>query len=158
MLAAGLAKRFSCGIYNMNNSHYRVLFTVAAAFNFLFAIVSGLFPVAFFGGLLGIAPPDDPWPWRYTAVLVGCCGLLYAYAAWRPQRGGAAVAVGLLTKIGGPCGWLISVWMGTGSVRLFPLILVGDMIWWLPFAYYLLHRWKQRQHTAMQKNRSNGNQ
>jgi len=46
--------------------------------------------------------------------------------------------------VSGPLAWLASVWMGTASHRIFPLVVVGDLAWWLPLAYYLMRQWEWR--------------
>ncbi len=129
----------------MQKTYFRVMLAAAATYNFVFAAISGIFPEAFFQSLLAIDPPGNPWPWPYTAVLVGACGFLYAYAAWKPDHGDIAVGIGLLTKICGPAGWLLSVWIGAGSIKLWPLVLVGDLIWWAPLLHYLLRRRQRRE-------------
>ncbi|MEQ8786825.1 MAG: hypothetical protein RIC55_11025 [Pirellulaceae bacterium] len=123
---------------------YRALFALAAIYNIVFALWSGLWPRAFFGLLLRMEPPEKPAPWPAVAVIVGLCGLLYAYAAWRPQRADLPVALGLLTKIAGPLGWLVAVWQEQWPVQTFPLVLLGDIIWWFPMLAYLLRGWPMR--------------
>lgn len=119
---------------------WRVLLAVAAGYNWTFAVVSGLWPEWFFA-LFGAGPPEQ---WRPVTVVVATCGLLYAYAAWRPDGGDVAVTIGLLTKVLGPVAWLAGVFVGTQSPRIFPMVLVGDMLWWLPFVAYLTRRHKHR--------------
>jgi hypothetical protein len=50
-------------------------------------------------------------------------------------------AVGLLGKILGPAGWLLTVYRGELPARTFPLILCNDLVWWLPFGWYLIWMW-----------------
>jgi small multidrug resistance pump len=123
---------------------YRALFALAAAYNFVFALWSGLLPHAFFRLLLRMPPPKEPAPWPLVAIAVGLFGLLYAYASFRPQRADIVVAIGLLTKVAGPLGWLIAVAREQWPVRTFPLVLLGDVIWWFPLLAYLLRRSRLR--------------
>src|SRR5207249_9006198 len=48
------------------------------------------------------------------------------------------VAIGLLGKVLGPCGWALAVRSGELPPRTFTLILLNDIVWWLPFALFLL--------------------
>ncbi len=112
---------------------------MAAVLNVVLAIVSGLFPDPFFA-LFATVPPDDPCPWSWVAVAIGACGLLYLYAAWRPEQADVAIAVGLVSKMMGPIAWLGMLGLGRATPALFPLVVGGDIIWWLPFAWFLLRR------------------
>lgn len=91
-----------------------------------------------------MSPPDEPFPWSWVAAMVGAFALLYAWAAWRPERGDVAIAIGLAAKVGGPVAWLGMVCAGRATASLFPLVMSADMIWWLPFCWYLLRgsRWR----------------
>lgn len=96
-----------------------------------------MFPTQFFA-LFEMSPPDEPVPWSWVAALVGAFAFLYAYAAWRPERGDIAIAIGLTAKVAGPVAWLGMVVAGRAAPSLFPLVLCTDLIWWLPFGWYLL--------------------
>jgi hypothetical protein len=124
---------------------YRILFALAALYNVAFAAVSGAFPRAFFDALFGVEQPEMPLvPWSAVVLLVGCFGLLYAYAAWRPERADLAIAIGLATKVVGPLAWLGAVTLEQWPVQTFPLVLVGDIVWWFPFLGYLLRNSARR--------------
>ena len=71
-------------------------------------------------------------------MVVGLYGLLYAYAVVRLERAFPIIAVGLAGKIFGPLGWLLAINSGQWPLRTFPLILFNDLIWWLPFGWFLL--------------------
>jgi hypothetical protein len=73
-------------------------------------------------------------------MLVGAFAILYGYAAWKPDRGDVAIAIGLTAKVAGPTAWLGMVVAGRAAPSLFPLILCTDIIWWLPLCWYLLRR------------------
>ena len=116
---------------------YRGLFSAAACYNLSFALLSGCFPSWFFQ-LFGVKPPSEPFSWSLVAGLIAIFGLLYAYAAIVPKHADWAITCGLATKVLGPVGWLVGVAIGEQSPRLFPLMLVGDILWWFPFLFYLL--------------------
>lgn len=71
-------------------------------------------------------------------MVVGLYGLGYGYAAWRLDRAGPFVAIGLAGKVLGPIGWAGAVISGEWPIRTFPLIAFNDIAWWLPFSLFLL--------------------
>src|SRR5258708_13682693 len=71
-------------------------------------------------------------------MVVGLYGVGYAYAAWRLDRATPFVAIGLMGKLLGPTGWILTVHRGEWPVRTLGLILFNDVIWWVPFALFLL--------------------
>jgi len=71
-------------------------------------------------------------------MVVGTYGLAYGYAALRLDRAAPFIAIGLLGKVLGPIGWVLTVRSGEWPVRTFTLILFNDLVWWLPFALFLL--------------------
>ncbi len=71
-------------------------------------------------------------------MVVGLYGLLYAYAAVRPDRAKLIIAIGLAGKILGPIGMFMAVRSGEWPLRAVTLIVFNDFVWWLPFALFLL--------------------
>jgi hypothetical protein len=116
---------------------YRLVLALAAVYNAAFGVWAGLFPHSFFE-LTGMAPPLYPAVWRCLGMVVGVYGLAYAYAAARLDLGRPFVLIGLLGKLLGPAGWVITVASGEWPLRTFTLIVFNDLVWWLPFALYLL--------------------
>jgi hypothetical protein len=116
---------------------YRLIFLLAAAYNLAFALWAGLRPLSFFD-LLGMDPPRYPAIWACLGMVVGVYGLGYAYAALRLDRALPFIALGFLGKILGPIGWVATVASGEWPPRTFTLILFNDLVWWLPFALFLL--------------------
>jgi hypothetical protein len=122
-------------------NNYRLLFALAALYNAVFAVWSGLFPGQFFGSLFDIAPPTFlSIPWPPVAFVVGLLGLVYAAAACTPERADPLIAFGLASKIGGPVVWLVAASTGEWPVTTFPLVLAGDLVWWFPLLAFLLRR------------------
>jgi hypothetical protein len=64
-------------------------------------------------------------------------GLLYLYAAWKPERGRPIIAIGLLGKVLGPIG-MVMTFSDEWPLRLAMLNLYNDLIWWLPFGLFLI--------------------
>ena len=116
---------------------YRLIFAAAAVYNLAFGLWAALFPRAFFL-CCAMAPPTYPAIWACLGMVVGLYGLGYAYAAWRLDRAAPFIAIGLLGKVLGPVGWLLTVGHGEWPVRTVTLILFDDVIWWLPFCLFLL--------------------
>jgi hypothetical protein len=117
--------------------YYRLIFSLAAAYNAAFGLWATLWPRSFFD-CFEIAPPNYPALWRCLGMVVGLYGILYGYSAWRLDRARPIILVGLAGKILGPIGWLMVVNSGEWPLRTFPLIVFNDLVWWLPFALFLL--------------------
>jgi hypothetical protein len=117
--------------------YYRIVFGLAALYNLGFGLWAGFAPDSFFN-LFDLPPPLYPALWRCIGMLVGTYALAYGYAVWRPERAAPLIAVGLVGKILGPVGWVVMVHSGEWSLRTFPLVLFNDIVWWLPFALFLL--------------------
>lgn len=116
---------------------YRGILLLAAAYNAAFGLWAGLWPRSFFD-LFGLAQPTYPAIWRCLGMVVGVYGLLYAYGALRLDLARPYVVVGLLGKILGPIGWVVTVSLGEWPARTFTLIVYNDLIWWVPFTLFLL--------------------
>lgn len=71
-------------------------------------------------------------------MVVGLYGLLYGYAACRLDRAFPIILIGLIGKILGPLGWVLAVRSGEWPLRTLSLVLFNDLIWWVPFALFLL--------------------
>src|SRR5262250_1553965 len=118
---------------------YRLIFAAAAFYNVAFGLWAALTPHSFFT-FFDLAPPLYPAIWACLGMVIGLYGLGYAYAAARLDRAAPFVAIGLLGKLLGPAGWILTVARGEWPVRTLTLILFNDVIWWLPFALFLLDR------------------
>jgi hypothetical protein len=115
---------------------FRIAFALAGCYNLAFGLWAGLWPAAFFDWF-AIVAPRYPGIWACVGMVVGVYGLLYLYAALRLDAAGPIIAVGLLGKVLGPIGMAFSI--GDDWPRRLALICVyNDLIWWLPFALFLL--------------------
>jgi hypothetical protein len=116
----------------------RIAFVLAGLYNLAFGAWAGLFPHRFFA-LLEIDPPRYPSIWACLGMVVGVYGLLYLYAARHLDRGKPIIAIGLLGKVLGPIGMMVTIGSaGELPQRAAMLCVYNDLIWWLPFALYLL--------------------
>jgi len=116
---------------------YRIVFGLAALYNVAFGLWAGFAPYAFFD-LFHLRPPLYPSIWSCLGMVVGTYGLAYGYAALRLDRAAPFIAIGLLGKVLGPIGWVLTVRSGEWPVRTFTLILFNDIAWWLPFGLFLI--------------------
>lgn len=117
---------------------YRLAFVLAGIYNLAFGLWAGLFPQAFFRWF-ALAPPRYPGIWACLGMVVGVYGLLYLQAARRLDQAWPIIAVGLLGKLLGPAGLVItSAQGGELPVRMLALLALNDLVWWVPFAAFLL--------------------
>ena len=116
---------------------YRLIFAVAAAYNVAFGLWAAIWPRSFFA-LFDLDPPRYPSIWACLGMVIGLYGAGYAYAAWKLDRAAPFIAIGLAGKLLGPAGWLTAVTSGEWPVRTLSLIVFNDIIWWVPFALFLL--------------------
>lgn len=121
----------------MQRRAFQTIFALAALYNVAFGLWAGFFPLAFFEWF-ALEPPRYPSLWGCLGMVVGLYGILYAAIALKPEEGRLLAAVGLLGKILGPAGWVLTVQRGELPARTFPLILCNDLSWWLPFVWYLI--------------------
>jgi hypothetical protein len=119
--------------------HYRLFFAVAAAGGIGFAIWATFLPFK----VLDVFEVGRPSYWVLLPVLGivdGVLALGYAYAALRLQRAFPFIAIGLAVKVIVPFGWLLAVAGGQLTARTLTLVIFEDLVWWIPFALFLLER------------------
>lgn len=81
-------------------------------------------------------------------LLVGVYGVGYLIAATDPFRHWPIVFVGLLGKILGPIGFLVSAFRGELPWSWGITILTNDVVWWAPFAAILYLTFKSHSDTS----------
>lgn len=116
---------------------YRAVFTLAGVYNLSFGAWAGFFPLHFFR-LFRMEAPRYPALWACLGMVVGVYGLLYLYAARRLDRAEPIIAVGLLGKVLGPAGLMVTTAQGELPVRMLSLLALNDLVWWVPFGAFLL--------------------
>ena len=119
------------------SSAYRFIFAAAAAYNAAFGLWAGFWPQSFFTRF-DLPAPNYPAIWSCLGMVVGVYALGYAYAARHLDRAAPFIAIGLVGKMLGPAGWVVTVASGEWPVRTITLILFNDVIWWLPFSLFLI--------------------
>ena len=114
---------------------FRIAFVLAGCYNLAFGLWAAIWPHAFFE-LFSIPPPRYPGIWACLGMVVGVYGLLYWHAAWKLDTAWPIIAVGLVGKVLGPIGMVVS--FGDDWPRRLGMICVyNDLIWWLPFGLFL---------------------
>jgi len=84
-------------------------------------------------------PPGYIELWQCLGMIVGVYGVGYWIASRDPVTHWPIVLVGLLGKILGPIGLVVSLWRGTLPPEMLGTIVFNDLIWWVPFALTLWH-------------------
>ena len=125
-----------CEVHPMWVSH---VLKLAGVYNLSFGIWVVLFPQV---SLRVCGYPERaqyPELWQCIGMIVGVYGIGYWIAASDAYRHWPIVFVGLLGKVFGPIGFLLSWWDGSLPISAARVILFNDLIWWVPFAVIL---WK----------------
>src|SRR6266545_8089197 len=89
----------------------------------------------------GVPLQNQPHIFACLGRVVGLYGIIYLEVARVPERGWLLAAVGLVGKVLGPIGLLRLIWSGTWPLSTIVLSLTNDLIWWFPFALYLIDAW-----------------
>lgn len=117
--------------------NYRLFFALAATASFGFAIWALLFPATILD-LFQVGRPGIATPLRVLGVVDGALALGFAYSALRLQRAHPFIAIGLAVKVFVPMAWIIAVAAGQLTGRTLTLVIFDDVVWWIPFALFLL--------------------
>ena len=128
----------------MNDTFYRRVFQVAGVYNLAFGAWAGLWPLAFFEWMR-VPPPTYPSLWSCIGMVVGVYGFLYLYAGKHLDRAFPIIAIGMLGKVLGPGGAVVSVLREEFPPSLFWMILTNDLIWWIPFGSFLWRELRNKQ-------------
>ncbi|MCA9259281.1 MAG: redoxin domain-containing protein [Planctomycetales bacterium] len=116
----------------------RRVLVAAGVYNLLWGAAVVFAPLLWFR-VLGMEAPRYPSLWQCVGMIVGVYGVGYLIAAANPVRHWPIVFVGLLGKLFGPLGFLKAAWSGELPWNWGWLLLLNDLIWWVPFAAILYH-------------------
>ncbi|MGL5819516.1 MAG: hypothetical protein ACRCYR_18280 [Phycicoccus sp.] len=89
----------------------------------------------------GMPVSNTPQIFATLGMVLGLYGVLYLEVARRPEHGWLFAAVGLTGKVLGPAGLAVLVASGTWPIETVILVLTNDLVWWVPFAVYLVDAW-----------------
>jgi hypothetical protein len=119
---------------------HRWIFIVAGAYNLIWGAYAVLDPQWMFR-FTGMPPSNYPQIFACLGMVIGLYGIVYFEVARVPERGWVLAAVGLIGKILGPIGMTNLVVRGIWPRSAFILCATNDLIWWIPFAWYLYDAW-----------------
>ena len=119
---------------------HRIIFVVAGIYNILWGLYAALDPQWLFR-FAGMPLLNHPQIFACLGMVVGLYGLLYLEVARVPERGWLLAAVGLLGKLLGPAGLAFLIVSSQWPIATIVLCLTNDLIWWLPFGWYLKDAW-----------------
>src|SRR6058998_3535020 len=119
---------------------HRITFCLAGSYNILWGLYAVLDPQWVFQ-FAGLPLQNHPQVFACDGMVVGLFGLLYLEVACLPERGWLLAAVGLLGKLLGPAGLIVLIVSGQWPVATLVLCLTNDLIWWIPFTFYLKDAW-----------------
>ncbi|MBX3438930.1 MAG: redoxin domain-containing protein [Planctomycetaceae bacterium] len=110
---------------------YGVLW-LAGIYNLVWGLSVVAFPQATLAWI-GLSAAGPPAIWQCLGMVIGVYGIGYLIAASDPFRHWPIVLVGLLGKILGPLGFAANLLSGALPASMGRMILLNDVIWWIPF-------------------------
>ena len=122
----------------MKSACMRHALTMAGIYNLLFGAWVVIWPSSIFSWL-GMEPPTYPFLWQCIGMIVGVYGVGYLVASSDPIRHWPIVLVGFLGKVLGPIGFLQTAMVGDIPWTFGFVIILNDLIWWIPFGGILLN-------------------
>ena len=112
----------------------------AAIYNIVWGASVVLFPQLAFE-FTGLEPPRYPSIWQCVGMIVGVYGVGYWAAAAAPLVHWPIVLVGMLGKVFGPIGFVLTAARGELPWSFGWTLVTNDLLWWLPFGMIL---WRAR--------------
>lgn len=114
---------------------------LAAIYNLCWGAVVVLFPKESLSWV-GLSETANQPLVQCIGMLVGVYGVAYWVSALSPSRYWPLVGVGLLGKILGPIGGVVSVGRGDLPVVFLKVNVINDLVWWIPFGWVLWCVWQ----------------
>ncbi|MEA2785871.1 MAG: hypothetical protein QOF71_1975 [Candidatus Eremiobacteraeota bacterium] len=119
---------------------HRLVFLLAGAYNIVWGLYAAFDPQWLFR-FAGMPLQNQPAVFACLGMVVGLYGILYFAVASSPEHGWPIAAVGLTGKVLGPIGLAILIARGAWPPSTLILTATNDLVWWIPFALYLLDAW-----------------
>jgi len=111
---------------------------VAGSYNLVWGTWQIFFPDHLFV-MLGMEPINYPWVWQCLGFIVALFGVGYLIAACDPVTHWPFVLTGMAAKVARPIGFLFIYWNGHVPVEMGIVLILNDVIWWVPFGLILRH-------------------
>lgn len=121
---------------SLNRPWVHIVLRLAGIYNLLFGLWAVLFPLSIFQWLQ-VELPNYPSLWQCIGMIVGVYGIGYWISATDPARYWPLILVGLLGKVFGPIGFVMTASRGELPWSWGLMLLTNDLIWWVPFASIL---------------------
>jgi len=119
---------------------HRFIFVLAGLYNITWGTLSAIFPQWLFR-FAGMPDQNYPEVFACLGMVLALYGVLYLEVARNPEGGWLLAAIGLTGKVLGPIGWIMLVVNGQWPLKTMVLCLTNDLIWWIPFGWYLYDSW-----------------
>lgn len=119
---------------------HRFIFVLAGLYNITWGTLSAIFPQWLFR-FAGMPDQNYPEVFACLGMVLALYGVLYLEVARNPESGWLLAAIGLTGKVLGPIGWIMLVVNGQWPLKTMVLCLTNDLIWWIPFGWYLYDSW-----------------
>lgn len=114
----------------------KLILRIAAMVNILFGIYAVLFPHHYFEWC-GMDTPNYPQLWQCLGMVSAILGIGFWLVSFDPLKHWPLVLIGLLYKIFSTLAFLLSIGQGLFPWKFGTVLLVNDIIWWIPFGYIL---------------------
>jgi hypothetical protein len=119
---------------------HRAVFVAAGLYNLVWGLWAATSPDALYQ-TLGVPVPTHPEVAACLGMVIGLYGVVYLDIARAPERGWIPAAVGLTGKLAGPAALVWHIMTGNWPTTALPVVVFNDIVWWLPFAWYLRDAW-----------------
>ncbi|MGL5930987.1 MAG: hypothetical protein ACRCY8_18805 [Dermatophilaceae bacterium] len=119
---------------------HRATFAAAGVYNIGWGLYAVVDPQWLFRSA-GMPLSNTPQILATLGMVLGLYGVLYLEVARRPEHGWLIAAVGLTGKLLGPAGLAVLIATGEWPIDTVILVVTNDLIWWVPFAVYLVDAW-----------------
>lgn len=118
---------------------------MAGVYNMVWGVSLALVPRWSFDAF-NLPVPNYTVLWQGLGTLIAVHGLGYVIAARNPVRHWPIIFIGLLGKVLAPLGFVWGAVNGELPWRAGTIVLLNDVVWWIPFAMLLWHA--ARDHAA----------
>jgi small multidrug resistance pump len=124
-----------------NDETIQKMLKYAALYNIVWGVFFVFFPNVIFN-ILAIPVPNYIELWQCFGLVLGLFGIGYFIASFSPITHWLIVFVGFLCNVFGAILFLKAYIFGSLPLNFFSLVLLIDVLWILPFYYFLLYAYE----------------